>query len=523
MSRRHPVPGLPPTLPFALLLLIVPDALAAPLTRQGSAPENDFRPRMERALALLSEGQLERAIPLLVSIVDDAPHHGPARLQLGALAVRRAEWEIAAEHLRVAVTTGGPEAPAGAVPVQRPGLAWSLLANALGQTGALEEALDATSRSLRFSPDFVPALLARSGFARRLASETAESDPARADRLETALEAAHRARDLLPDRPRPWTSLALAAHEAQISELAVCSARKAADLATDDPGASFLLARIAAESDPEAALVAAEAALAAGLRDEPALWMILGRLRIFRSDLDGSLAAYAEALRLDPGVVGEMESFALDAIAAGENPELLALLRERASSHPEALNARFALARADLRAGRTGSALAELRRLSAERADHAAILTALHAALRQTGDRTVAEVALARLASVKEAQEASWERANAAERARREAAAVAARGDFAGAARRWEALAAASGTASDLTELGHALRALGRHQDALAAFRRSLAARPFDPAALSAAADSARRASEPEEAGHYAARARLAADCGRFTGSGMVR
>ena len=489
--------------------LVVAVGLAVP-----HAPENQalpgIRARMEQALAFLAGGEAERAIPLLLSIVDEAPEHGPARLQLGALAVERREWEVAADHLRAAMAATGPDAPKGAVPVQRPGLGWALLAEALDQAGDLEEALSVTGSALRFSPDYLPALLHRSNLARRLPAR----GPGRTARLETALETARRARRLAPSQPGPWTALALAAQEASASDLAVCAAQRAAELAPDDPRASFRLARIAAETDPEMALAAAEAALAGGLDSEAAVWMALGGLRAFPMEMDASLAAYAEALRLDPSVAGQMASLALDALAAGGDPELLALLRDRAARRPNALNTRFALAKADLRAGRTDAALAELKRLETEWPAHPAILTALHAGLRRTGD-PAADAVLARLETVKAADEAAWKRADAAEEERREARAAASRGDFEEAARRWEALAGDAGTASDWAELGSARTALGRHREALEAFRRSLEVRPFDLVILSAAVEAARLAGDPGASDRYAARARLAAaDCG---------
>ena len=94
-------------------------------------PAADVRARMEQAIALLAAEQVDRAIPILLSVVDDVPYHGPARFQLGALAVERGEWAVAADHLGAAVDSYGPEAPDGAIAVQRPGLAWALYSEAL--------------------------------------------------------------------------------------------------------------------------------------------------------------------------------------------------------------------------------------------------------------------------------------------------------------------------------------------------------------------------------------------------------
>ena len=483
--------------------------------------QTEIRDRMERALSLLAADEAERAISLLLSVVDDVPFHGPARMQLGALAVERGEWAIAADHLGAAVHSYGPEAPEGAIAVQRPGLAWALYSDALGQTGRLEDALEATGRSLRIAPAYLPALLGRSDLARRLAARegvgrTAES---RETLVETSLDAARKAKEQAPDRPAPWTALALAADEAGIPPLAQCAARMAAEVAPEDPRALFLVAWTSVESAPEEALAAAEQALAAGLRDEPALWMTLGRLRAFRLDMEGSLDAYREALHLDPASAGEMASVALDAIVAAGDPELLALLESRAARRPDALNTRFALAKAALREGEVERAAGELVRLAEAAPDHAAILTSLHAGLRRAGDAPAAEAVLARLEAVKATEAAAWERANRAERDRGRARDAAADGDPGEALRLWKGVlegredagAGSPELAADLAEYGIALEGLGRYSDALSALRRSIELRPFDSGTLSTAARTARAVGETAEADRYEARALLSA------------
>ena len=500
-----------------LFLFLAPAFATATFASTASADQIESGPRvrarMERALALLAAEDADRAIPILLSVVDEVPHHGPARFQLGALAVERGEWEVAADHLETAVASHGREAAEGAVPVQRPGLAWALYSDALGQSGRLEEALAATASSLRFAPDYVPVLLGRSDFARRLARESASGETELL--IETALEAARRAQTLAPGRPGPWTALALAAHEAGVPDLARCAAARAAELAPDDPRTRFLVAWTAADADPVGALAAAEAALAAGLRDEPSLWMTLGRLRAFRLDMEGSLDAYREALRLDPATAGEMASVALDAIVAGGDPDLLTLLERGAARRPDALNTRFALAKAALREGQVERAADELIRLADAAPDHAAILTSLHAALRRAGDAPAAEAVLVRLAAAQDAEADAWERANRVERDRGRARDAAVRGDWHEAAQHWNAVLGARDDAdslrraADLAGLGVTLEGLGRHREALAALHRSLALRPFDRETLSVAAHVARALGDHETAGRHAARARL--------------
>ena len=396
----------------AALLPQPPPPTAVPA--QGPADES-LRGRIERAMALLADGDEEAAIPLLLSVVDEAEHHGPARLLLGRLAVERGEWAVAEQHL--AATLPDPPPPE-AVPVQRPGLAWSLRAEALRGLGRFEEALAAAERAHELAPRFLPPLLARSEIARRLA-ETATDPAVAVSRLTTAITAAAAAIAVAPEAPRPWLSLALGAEAAGRPALARCAADRLQERIPENPTAGFLFARLAATPAPEAARAAAEAAVAAGLREEPALWLLLGNLRAAAMDLSGAQSAYTEALRLDPAAAGEIASPALDEIVTGADPALLARLRERASRAPEALNTRFALAKADLAAGRVEEALAELLRLAARRPRHAAVLTALHAALRSGGREEEAAAARARLAEVKEAERRQWDRDNERELRRR--------------------------------------------------------------------------------------------------------
>ena len=502
----------PPTRASTLFALLV--------ASMGAAQTPEIRHRMETALIHLAEGDDGAAAPLLLEIVDEAPFHGPARLQLGALAVSRGEWGVAADHLRAALEATGDAAPAGATPAQRPGLAWALLAEALDGRGDLAGALDATGEALRFAPTYVPTLLRRSDLARRLGQtdRAEEWSRDRIEHLETALEAARETTRLAPDRPGPWRALSLAALGARADDLARCAARRATEVVPEDPGAWLLLARTSTEADPAVALDAAESSLAAGGARNSSLWMLVGELRAFRMDIEGSLAAYAEALRLDPAAAGEMASPALDAIAAGDDEELLALLSERARRAQEAVNTRFTLAKRALRLGGTEEAAPELRALAAMRPDHAAILTALHSALRQTGELSEADRVLARLEMVKAAEQSAWERSNARERARTEAEVAFDRSHFEAAVAAWDLLVASPAPADgpgrrarDLAGLGRSLAALGRAEAALEAFERSLALGPFDAEVLAAAAEVAMSSGQSDAARRYQARAGLVA------------
>ncbi len=429
-------------------------------------PLQDIRAAMQAALDLLAAGEEERAVPLLLSVVDQNPNHGPARLQLGALALERGEWAVAADHLQVAV------APAS-VRLARPALAWHLLGEALDRLDRPEEALDATDRSLEIAPEYVPALLAASRFSRRLG------------RLEKALAHARAAVGNAPEAPRPFQALALAADAARADELAACAAREAVRLGDGAPEFQALLGALLQERAPEEAEAALEIAVGAG--GEAAAWLALGNVRAAGLRLPAALAAYAEALRRDPGVAGSIASVALDALAS--DPETRTLLE----SSPDA-GVRFALAK-DLLARRgPAAALPSLRELAAAAPGHVATLATLHAALRAAGETAEADRVLERLAAAKRAEAEAWDRRNRIEQLRRDG--------------RWREVLDAAGAeaaAADWRNLG---LALGEDPEAaLPAFREALRLDPFDREALEGAAALA----APEAAARFRRRAALLA------------
>ncbi len=418
----------------------------------------DVRAVMQAALDRIAAGEAERAVPLLLSVVDRNPDHGPARLQLGALALEREEWAVAADHLQIAAGAADP-------PVGRPALAWHLLAEALDRLDRPEDAAEAARQSLEIAPEYVPARLAASGIALRLG------------RVEDALDHARRAGAAAPDAPRPFQALALAAEAAGALELAECAAREAAR----HPEFRAFLGVILQEREPDEARRALEAAHLADATE----WLALGNAYAAGLRLDAAVAAYVEALRLDPDVAGTFASVALDALVASGDPEALALVERRGT-----VGARFALAKGLVARG-DPAAVPILRELAEAAPGHVAVFTTLHAALRMRGEPGV----LDQLAAARRAEEEAWERGNRLERLRREA------GDDPD---RWREIVALGDEAADWRNLGLALG------DSLDPFLEALRRDPFDREALEGAAALA----APELAEAFRTRAALVApDC----------
>lgn len=130
----------------ALLVALAVTPFPASGSQQSDPP---LHGRVQEALDLLQQGEQERAEALLREIVERAPRHGPARFQLGRLALARGEPEAALEHLEIAVTAE----------LQRAYLAWSLLGRAQLALGDAEAAAVSFERTLASAPRFGPGLL----------------------------------------------------------------------------------------------------------------------------------------------------------------------------------------------------------------------------------------------------------------------------------------------------------------------------------------------------------------------------
>lgn len=252
---------------------VLPWLLACLLAAAPSVPE-----RMREGLALLEAGEVVRAEAIFREIVREIPRHGPARLQLGRIALESGDWAAAREHLEIAVESDP----------QRPFLAWHLLGQArlfLDEPRAAREAFD---EALGRAPRFGPALVGRARSSLLL------------EDLDGALEACRKAIDAgVRDRDVFLVLGELHLRKMETSEaVAAYSQALKLDSSSVDAVPSFALSALAAADDP-----ALETLLESHLESHPgceqALY-VLGTMTLQRGDLAAAERHFRELARRAP-------------------------------------------------------------------------------------------------------------------------------------------------------------------------------------------------------------------------------
>ena len=114
------------------IILLVTLAVNTSAFRQ-SAPE-----QLRKAQTLLASGDQDQAQELLLTIVEQYPRYGPARLQLGRVYVESSEWERAEAHLLAATRSNLP----------RRFLAWHFLGRVYLAKGDYEKASDSVREAI---------------------------------------------------------------------------------------------------------------------------------------------------------------------------------------------------------------------------------------------------------------------------------------------------------------------------------------------------------------------------------------
>ena len=285
------------------------------------AAQDDVRTRMERGLGLLQAGQVEQARALFDSIVAEAPDHGPARLQLGRLAVEAAEWETAREHLEIAVASNP----------RRPQLAQHLLGVSLQALDDRDGARRAYGRALEIAPTFLPPR-----------TRLAEMDLEDGD-LWSALAHYRAGAAAQPDANHLHAAIANVARRMHATELARCAVDRALEAEPASGSLHYLSAVIEEEAGAvDEAIRLAQAALERGF-DDAAVYVTLGNLYHEKMRLADAVDAFATALSLDAGVAESLASFALASLTTAEFRELRPELERFAAENPGSVNTLHAL------------------------------------------------------------------------------------------------------------------------------------------------------------------------------------
>ncbi len=134
---------------FFLCVLAFVLATAGPAA--GTAGPQSVPDKVRQGLALVEAGDPDGAKAWFREVLEVAPRHGTARLQLGRLALEEGEWDEAREHLEIAALSKP----------RRPYLAWSLLGRVQLLQRDAEAARESFDRSFRLAPRFAPALVGR--------------------------------------------------------------------------------------------------------------------------------------------------------------------------------------------------------------------------------------------------------------------------------------------------------------------------------------------------------------------------
>ncbi|MFQ5789643.1 MAG: tetratricopeptide repeat protein, partial [Acidobacteriota bacterium] len=308
-------------LPMALLVVWCAKATAQRI------PE-----KMQEALNRLSSGDIEGARSLLEEIIRENPRHGPARLQLGQLALERGLVDEAREHLQVA-TTSNP---------RRLFLAWHLLGRVFRLQGQDGRARECFQESLARAPHFLPPRL----FLIEIAEEGGDRWEALAH-YRKILEQ----RPSVPELPDILAGMAQLARSMGALELAECSLRPSLEAQPNNGFFHYLLGLILSESGRvEEALASCLRAVELGFRKAP-VYVTLGNLYYQKMLLSESIAALGQAVERDPAAAETLASFALTSLTTEEYRALRSLLEKHVEAHPESLNTLYGLGAMYLREG----------------------------------------------------------------------------------------------------------------------------------------------------------------------------
>jgi tetratricopeptide (TPR) repeat protein len=427
-----------------------------------SAPQ-----RMQEAMALLGSGNREDAETILSTIVQEYPRYGPARLQLGRLALESDRLEEAQEHLEIATSTN----------LRRPFLAWHLLGRVYVAQGDYQQARECFQKALAGSPDFAPARLF-----------LAEVSERQGDQWE-ALAGYRKVLDGSPEGPERVELQGRIANLARAMgayDLAECYVGKALEAQPDNGYFHYLLAVILSEADRvDEALPSCRRAIELGFR-EAAVYFTLGNLLHEKMLLSESIAALGKAVELDPNAAEAIAAFALSSLTTEDSVALRALLEEHVQAHPDNVNTLYSLGAMHVRENKLEEARAYFERLKTLAPRHAQVHYNLGLIYLQQGKQAEGRSEMARFRRLKAEEDEEWLKHNRAYRRRLAAEEAVSAGEPEKAIELYRSLVS-EGTAEvpDLVELGGVHMSVEQYADAYSWFDNALRLSPYDRDALS--------------------------------------
>jgi len=506
--------------------------LGAPGAAPAQAPVAERNPaavlqtEMARVQALLDAEEKGEAAAALLAISQAYPRFGAARVLLGRLALEGGDPETARTHLRVAVRTQ----------TQRPFLAWYLLGLAELRTGRMSAAGQSFSQALVRAPHFAPALVGRAEVYRSMGDRgLAEADLRLAITLDSAppetglrlaelvhpeklagIAAAEAAGDhwgalagyreildAMPGAPALGAGAARVLLAMGAVEPARCLVDRALAAAPEDGALHHLACAIGVAAEEAGAAAACRRALELG-REDPQLYLTLGRARFARMEVAEAIVAWTRAVELAPALGEQLPDVALSSLGAAETATFRRLLEARLAADPESGRALEGLAEIAEREGDTAAARGYLERLVAVGTDSSQAWYRLGQLRLRGGETEGGRAAMARFAELKAAEDAAWEEQNRAFRRRPEAEEAMAAGRPLDALAIYTELAAAGrATADDYLAAGHALLGLGEAAGAADWFEKILLTHPYHRAAIAGLVEAEARAGRSEEAAEH--------------------
>ena len=393
----------------------------------------------------------------------DAPRHGPARLQLGQIAVAEERWEEAREHLEIAVQSNP----------QRLFLAWHLLGRARAALGDASAARQAFDEAIARAPEFLASRLAL--------AELAETE----GDLFTALAQYRAAAATEPENEAIWSALANTARRAGAIDLARCAVKRAGESGTTAYLRAVIEERAGAVDE---ALSWADRALELGL-ESAAVYVTRGNLLHEKMRLTEAIAAFEKAVAIDPFAAESIASFALTSLTTEDYTRLRELLERHVEAHPDSVNTLYSLGAMYSRDGDLDEAREIFERLAALLPESSEVRYNLAMIYRRLGDAERSDSALARFRGLKQREDANWERENVRHRLRLRVEEALSEGEASEAARLGSELVSGGGEAEDFLHNAKALVAAGRLEEASESIQAALERSPYDLVALRLAAE----------------------------------
>lgn len=433
--------------------------------RSQTAPNPPtVRETMEQGLALLQSGKIEEATAVFESILASEPRHGPARLQLGQIAVARGDWEAARRHLEIAIESRP----------QRLYLAQQLLGTTCLALGETESARRAFERAMALAPNFVPPRLGLAAIAESGGD------------LWTALAMRREAIALGAGGSELYAALANTARRMGAFELARCAAERAIQAEPNDGAIVYLRAVILQEMGRvDDAVAACRRARELGF-DEAPLHVTLGNLYHAKTMLTESIASFETALEKDPAAAESIAAFALSSLTTKDYQKLRALLELHVKAHPESLNTLYGLGAMYLREEALDPAEAIFTQLSSLAPRSSQALYNLAMIYARQGRDQEQRAALVRFRELKQEENEEWARQNQFHQKRLKLEAAREAFDHRTVVS-LGAVLAQSGTQEpgDWVAFADSLLELGRPEEAMRASDRLLELSPYAPEALS--------------------------------------